>query len=265
MSGRMEHAGKDLEKYMEHEVNEQVKSLGNSKIPSYVPIYDRLYTDIMDGVYESGTKLPGEATLAAKYNVSRNTLRQALTVLVEDGLVAKIQGKGTFVTYDKNRDQKNGGLYNPMIACSRSEIDKIEVYYNFGPATEVGQRKLGLGANEIVLAGNSVFYTNGKSVGHSFMQIPVKFIESLKVDLGKEEDVREVINKYIFEMSSSVKMSIKLVYAEDYITNYIKVPKETPIIFIEEIFYNKEKEAISRGKFYFLPEEYDIVFQNRDL
>ena len=74
----------------------------------------------------------------------------------------------------------------------------------------------------IVLAGNSVFYTNGKSVGHSFMQIPVKFIESLKVDLGKEEDVRE-------------------------------------------IFYNKEKEAISRGKFYFLPEEYDIVFQNRDL
>ena len=117
----------------------------------------------------------------------------------------------------------------------------------------------------IVLAGNSVFYTNGKSVGHSFMQIPVKFIESLKVDLGKEEDVREVINKYIFEMSSSVKMSIKLVYAEDYITNYIKVPKETPIIFIEEIFYNKEKEAISRGKFYFLPEEYDIVFQNRDL
>ena len=107
MSGRMEHAGKDLDKYMEHEANEQVKSLGNSKIPSYVPIYDRLYTDIMDGVYESGTKLPGEATLAAKYNVSRNTLRQALTVLVEDGLVAKMQGKGTFVTFDKNRKQKN--------------------------------------------------------------------------------------------------------------------------------------------------------------
>lgn len=258
----MEHAGKEIKKRMEYEENTQMKGLGNSKIPSYVPIYDRLYTDIINGVYEPGSRLPGEAVLAEKYHVSRNTLRQALTVLVEDNLVAKIQGKGTFVTYDKEQKKENQGLYNPMIACSRSNIDNVEVYYNFGPATEVGQRKLGLHPNEIVLAGNSVFYAKDKPVGHSFMQIPVKYIEKLNVDLGKEDDVREVINRHIFEMSASVKMAIKLVYAEDYITNYLKVPRETPIIFIEEIFYNKEKEAISRGKFYFRPDEYDIVFHN---
>ncbi|MCI8835063.1 MAG: GntR family transcriptional regulator [Ruminococcus sp.] len=249
---------------MEHERNTQMKTLGNSKIPSYVPIYDRLYTDIMDGVYEPGSRLPGEAALAGKYHVSRNTLRQALTVLVEDGLVTKIQGKGTFVTYDGRREQEDHGLYNPMITCSRSRIDKVDVYYNFGPATEVGQRKLGLRPSEIVLAGNSVFHAKGKPVGHSFMQIPVKHIENLNVDLGKEEDVREVINHHIFEVSASVKMSIKLIYAEDYITNYLKVSRETPLIFIEEIFYNKEKEAVSRGKFYFLPDEYDIVFQDKE-
>ena len=87
----------------------QINSFANSNVPSYVPIYDRLYSDIMNGVYENGSKLPGEAALAEKYDVSRNTVRQALTVLVEDGLVEKIQGKGTFVTYDGKQGGRTGG------------------------------------------------------------------------------------------------------------------------------------------------------------
>lgn len=258
----MDDIGKELKVRMEKIFEHQINTLGNSKVPSYVPIYDKLYTDILNGVYETGSRLPGEAALAKKYSVSRNTLRQALTVLVEDGFVAKVQGKGTFVTYDKERQETEQGMYNPMIACSRSRIEKIDVYYNFGPATEVGQRKLELRPSEIVLAGNNVYYAEGKPVGHSFVQIPVKCIDGLDIDLSKEEDVRDVINNRIFQMSDSVQMSIKLVYAEDYITAYLKVPRETPLIFIEEIFYNKEKEPISRGKFYFLPDEYDIVFRD---
>ncbi|HJA66135.1 hypothetical protein B5F07_07345 [Lachnoclostridium sp. An169] len=243
----------------------QINSFANSKVPSYVPIYDRLYSDIMNGVYENGSKLPGEAVLAEKYDVSRNTVRQALTVLVEDGLVAKVQGKGTFVTYDGNRAEEPQGLYNPMIACCRSAVDKIDIYYNFGPATEIGQRKLGLRPSEIVLAGNNVYYTGGKPVGHSFMQIPVKFIDGLNVDLNMEEDVKDLLNRQIFQMSERVQMAIKLVCAEDYITAYLKVPRETPLIFIEEIFYDKEKNAIARCKFYFLPDEYDIVFKENGM
>lgn len=239
----------------------QINSFANSKVPSYVPIYDKLYSDIMNGVYEPGSRLPGEAALAEKYDVSRNTVRQALTVLVEDGLVEKVQGKGTFVTYDGNRQEEPQGLYNPMIACSRSAIEKIDIYYNFGPATEIGQRKLGLRPSEIVLAGNNVYYGGGKPVGHSFMQIPVKYIDGLNVDLNNEEDVKDLINRQIFQMSDRVQMAVKLVYAEEYITAYLKVPREKPLIFIEEIFYDKDKNAIARCKFYFLPDEYDIVFK----
>ena len=147
-----------------------------------------------------------------------------------------------------------------MIVCCRSAVDKIDIYYNFGPATEIGQRKLGLRPSEIVLAGNNVYYTGGKPVGHSFMQIPVKFIDGLNVDLNMEEDVKDLLNRQIFQMSERVQMTIKLVCAEDYITAYLKVPRETPLIFIEEIFYDKEENAVARCKFYFLPDEYDIVF-----
>ena len=242
--------------------NNNIKTLGNSRIPSYVPIYDMLYSDIINGVYESGSQLPGEAFLAEKYGVSRNTLRQALTVLVEDGLITKVQGKGTFITYDQDKTSTMEAMFNPMITCCKNQVEDVDTYYNFGPATEVGQRKLGLRPSEIVLASNNVYYSKQKPVGHSFMQIPVKYIDELNVDLNQEEEVSELINKRIFEMAASVQMSIKLVYAEENVTSFLKIPNETPIIFIEEILYNKDNAAIVRCKFYFIPEEYDIVFRD---
>ena len=45
-------------------------------------------------------KLPGETTLAARFQVSRTTIRQALDELGRDGLITTRPGKGSFVTYD---------------------------------------------------------------------------------------------------------------------------------------------------------------------
>jgi GntR family transcriptional regulator len=45
-------------------------------------------------------QLPGEVTLAARFRVSRATIRQALEELANDGLIATRAGIGSFVTYD---------------------------------------------------------------------------------------------------------------------------------------------------------------------
>ena len=45
-------------------------------------------------------QLPGETTLAARFQVSRTTIRQALDELGRDGLITTLPGKGSFVTYD---------------------------------------------------------------------------------------------------------------------------------------------------------------------
>ena len=70
-------------------MNKKITSLNDNKIPSYVSIYNQIYSDIVDGVYKNGSQLPSEPVLAEKYGVSRNTLRQALTILNEDHLIAK--------------------------------------------------------------------------------------------------------------------------------------------------------------------------------
>jgi len=52
---------------------------------------------ILDGRLPAGTRLPTDEELAALYQISRDTVRQALALLANEGLIERVQGRGTFV------------------------------------------------------------------------------------------------------------------------------------------------------------------------
>ncbi|MFB9708983.1 GntR family transcriptional regulator [Streptosporangium sandarakinum] len=58
----------------------------------------RLRQEIVQGRWPVGGRLPTEAELAQTYTVGVNTVRRAVDLLVEEGLVRRRQGSGTFVT-----------------------------------------------------------------------------------------------------------------------------------------------------------------------
>lgn len=59
-----------------------------------------LAREIRSGRVGRGTQLPGEVELAKRFSVSRNTVRSALAVLTENGLITTRTGKGSFVLFD---------------------------------------------------------------------------------------------------------------------------------------------------------------------
>ncbi len=59
-----------------------------------------LAREIRSGRVGHGDQLPGEVELAKRFAVSRNTVRSALAVLNEDGLITTRTGKGSFVLFD---------------------------------------------------------------------------------------------------------------------------------------------------------------------
>jgi GntR family transcriptional regulator len=65
--------------------------------PKYQQIADRLRGQIGSGVLEPGERLPSEPDLATEYDASRNTVRLAIALLINQGLVVSRQGLGTFV------------------------------------------------------------------------------------------------------------------------------------------------------------------------
>ncbi len=73
----------------------------NSPLPLYHQIKEHLLKLIQTGALQPNDPLPAETQLAASYGVNRLTVRQAITELVNEGLLARRQGVGTFVAEPK--------------------------------------------------------------------------------------------------------------------------------------------------------------------
>ncbi|KKB83664.1 transcriptional regulator [Devosia limi DSM 17137] len=60
-------------------------------------IADAIRLDIIGGKLTNGDRLPTEAILSERFSANRHTVRRALAVLADEGVVAAEQGRGTFV------------------------------------------------------------------------------------------------------------------------------------------------------------------------
>lgn len=67
-----------------------------TKLPAYLQIARTLADRVTSGVYAAGSRLPSGSQLCAEFGVSPMTVRRALTILKDQGLVSGMRGRGTF-------------------------------------------------------------------------------------------------------------------------------------------------------------------------
>ncbi len=81
-----------------------VLSTAKGSIPLYIQIKDLLVARVTEGKWVPGDTIPSEIQLARELNVSQGTVRKAITELVENNVLVRRQGRGTFVaTHDVDR------------------------------------------------------------------------------------------------------------------------------------------------------------------
>lgn len=106
-----------------------------SPIPLYYQVSSVIRQRIYNGVYEASTRLPSEEELARDFQVSRATLREAITQLVQAGELVRRHGLGTFVTA-KERGRVShtlrGDLQSLVQAASANAhvVKQVEVAHN---------------------------------------------------------------------------------------------------------------------------------------
>ena len=84
-------------------------------------VAEQLRQQITEGVYTIGDKLPTEPELMKTFKVGRSSIREAVKLLVNMGVVQVRQGAGTFVA---EASDANGGSINMNIA-DRTELDEV--------------------------------------------------------------------------------------------------------------------------------------------
>lgn len=97
--------------------------------PLFVSLAQQLRTRITTGEWSTGERLPSEAALAATHAVGVNTVRRAVGMLVEEGIVVRRQGSGTYVSTQDGRPPAvigvivpSHGYYFPTVVGGITEV-----------------------------------------------------------------------------------------------------------------------------------------------
>jgi DNA-binding transcriptional regulator YhcF (GntR family) len=79
-------------------INVEIKPFSDyNLLPIYVRVADDLRMKFGHSPFEYGALLPGELELSKAYNLSRGTIRKALDILANEGLISRQAGRGTLI------------------------------------------------------------------------------------------------------------------------------------------------------------------------
>jgi GntR family transcriptional regulator len=114
--------------------------------PKYLRIHAELRDRITSGQWPAGTSLPAQRDLAGEFGVSIMTLRQALQLLADDGLIAARHGSGTYVAARYEYDLGHLRSFAADLAAQGAEIrTRLLAAEIITPADEVSARLGGPG------------------------------------------------------------------------------------------------------------------------
>lgn len=206
-------------------------------IPLYIQIRKSLQADIANRILLPGQKLPSEEELAARFGVSRMTVRQGISDLIDEGLLYRRHGVGTFVALSYiERDHTH--LTNFVDMAKKEGIDLVTriLAAEVQPAKIKVARQLSLAEGELAIRVKSLCFAGGLPITLHDTFVPYNlFPQLLKEDL-ETKSLWEVIETYGHRVKHAVQ-TIEAREADEGIAALLEVQEGDPILYKERTVY----------------------------
>jgi DNA-binding GntR family transcriptional regulator len=228
----------------------ELNIIENSKELRYVSVYNQLFKMINEGTFPEGSRLPSEPDLAKLIGVSRTTLRQALALLQDDGLVNNVRGKGNFII--KTKPNKTVGLEtigHPVYKCINDTIDEVKIQLRIEPSTDYFNQILVKKTAAVVLI-DRWYKSQGQVSAYTFTLIPIETISKFNLDLNNHNEILEFIEKNLYEISSDILVEIKYSTSGNFAAKSYPISHENQFHLIQETIYKDSEFPIASNKHY---------------
>ena len=180
------------------------------KKPLYITVYDQLFKLITNGVYLPNSQLPTEPELAKMFGVSRMTLRQALSLLEDDGLIKRIHGKGNFIM-EISTDTPEIGLEkigNPIYKAFTKKIEEVQMKFRIDLDSDYTRQVLNR-KSAAVVAIERWYVSEGAIVAYAFTFMSIEAVTDLNLELQDKSKLLELLETGIYKMATRSTIEIK--------------------------------------------------------
>ncbi len=164
------------------------------KTPIWRAIADALRSDLAEGRYGPGDKLPTEAALAERFGVNRHTVRHGVSALVADGLIRTRRGAGAFVAAaptDYPIGKRVRFHENVVAAGRRPEKQVLDVETR--AATQGEARALGVATGDTVCVYHGLSLADGQPIAVFESVFPLARLDGIDAALEHTSSVTEAL------------------------------------------------------------------------
>ena len=202
--------------------------------PVYIQIHNQIKKDIEAGVWAVGDRIPSERELALEFNVSRMTLRQAVQTLVEEGILERQVGAGTFVARKKVQEKMTGVTsFTELMEEQGKKPSSRTVSYLVTTPSLSEMERLKLKDDEKVLRMERIRYAD---------EVPICFVvATLPYSLVKDYERNQITTSLYRTLEESgrkighAQQSVSAQVASERIAEYLNIKRGSAILRLRQI------------------------------
>jgi GntR family transcriptional regulator len=235
------------------------------------PLYSQLKNIIIEkiekGEYPSGSKIPSEQELCELYDISRPTVRQAISELTSSGYLYKEKGKGTFVSNPKTvvNAKSYTGFTDSILDNDMTGERKII------SAETLTNRELRLLDDVFSIGNNQVIdfacfnYTgkiNDDLISLNTSYIPINLFPNIIEDVKNQKPSFDILRGKYPLLPARTKSTLEVIYTEQFEAQYLMVPPGQALIKISNIIYSKSGQVVEFVISKYRADRCKLLFEN---
>jgi GntR family transcriptional regulator len=218
-------------------------------LPIYYQIKQTIKGWIVNKEFGPGNKIPSENELADRFNVSRLTVRQAISQLIQEGFLNSRRGEGTFVT--SNEDLINSfslettGFMDELFSTQLSKVTTKWATLSKMVAPKPVKEKLQLemGDEEVVQI-KRVRLLRGRPFTYTINYLPVEIGARVNEKDLYRRRLLEILERDLKVEFTEAVQTIEASFADQEVAEKLEVASGSPILFVEKIMYSKQHKPI---------------------
>lgn len=229
------------------------------------PLYKQMAVQIQNEIKKTnlneGDAILSEAKLADKYQVSRVTIRKAIDTLVEQGILYRVRGSGTFVSPPKIKHDiyHLQGFTEEMLSLNEQPRNIILDFRMELPPAKI-QNILELGNEEKVFFVKRLRCVENEPRVLEETYLPVIMFPDLSVEIMEKSKYEYIEQRYTIDERRGEIIPMR---PNAYLKNTLSITEDMSILSMNTWSYLEDRRVFEYTELYFRSDKYTFMFSSK--
>ncbi|MDE2120296.1 MAG: GntR family transcriptional regulator [Betaproteobacteria bacterium] len=221
---------------------------------------DRLRVELATS-YRPGDRIPTEGEIIRSRGLSRVTVRRALQTLVDEGVLVRRQGKGTFLASHRPRVAHRIDRFGPFLDAFKDAGVEVEVTlmdFRWELARELPQA-FGTGKAK-ALVYDRLYTTDGFAHALNRITLPGELGEAVTPRHAESMGVYQVLHEILGIVPARAEFQVVTELPDVVLARALRISPSTPVLILDRTSFDASGRPVENTRHHLLPEVYSLNF-----